>query len=87
MFMAAISLIAQSGNNINVYQLMMLIKKMGSSHTMEHDSAIERNEVLTHAIHGCALKALCWVKEAGHKRPHITWFGFCKHSKQANPQI
>ena len=30
--------------------------------------------------HGWALKTLCWVTEACHKRPHIVWFHLLKIS-------
>ena len=47
------------------------INRLWYIHTMDY-AAIKRNEVLTQAT--LALKTLCYVKEASHKRPHIVWY-------------
>ena len=41
---------------------------------MEYDSAMKRNNAVTHTIKQVNLKTLCAVKEAGHKRPGIIRF-------------
>lgn len=58
-------------NNKKVETRHQLRNTMCHIHSMEYDSAIERNKVLIHATMWMNFKTLCWKKE--DTRLHIVW--------------